>query len=150
METDIRIPVRFIGTFPYPSFTPAKPGDAGFDLRAQEDFLLRAGECKTIPTGLCMAIPEGIVGMVCSRSGLAARAQIEVLGAPGIVDSGYRGEIKVTLKNHGTDDVSFCGGDRIAQILFVCHVMTNTTLKVVDMLDETERGTGGFGSTNLK
>ena len=146
----MKIPVKFIGEVVYPSYTPAKEGDAGLDLRTQIDFTLEAGECKNIPTGLSMAIPMGVVGMVCSRSGLAAKYQIEVLGAPGIVDSGYRGEIRVTLKNHGTEAVPFVKGDRIAQILFVSHVMNNAELIDVGELDKTERGSGGFGSTELK
>lgn len=143
------LPIKFVGSYRYPSYAPTKAGDAGLDLRTQEDFTLKSGECRNVPTGLCMAIPIGMVGMVCSRSGLAAKYQIEVLGAPGIVDSGYRGEVRVTLKNHGTEDVSFKAGDRIAQILFVVHSMPSIVFEEVDELDDTERGTGGFGSTNL-
>lgn len=146
----MEIPVKFVGRYPYPSYKPAKAGDAGLDLRTQKEFVLYPGECMNIPTGLCMSIPSGVVGMVCSRSGLAAKYQVEVLGAPGIVDSGYRGEIRVTLKNHGTQAVTFAEGDRIAQILFVAHHMEDAVLKEVEELDETERGTGGFGSTELK
>ena len=146
----MRIPVKFVGEVRYPSYKPTKAGDAGLDLRTQIDFDLHAGECNTIPTGLAMAIPVGVVGMVCSRSGLAAKNQVEVLGAPGIVDSGYRGEIRVTLKNHGKKDIHFRKGDRIAQILFVSHVMDSAELVSVAELDETERGADGFGSTELK
>lgn len=146
----MKVSVKFKGNYPYPSYKPTKEGDAGLDLRAQVDFCLNPEECKTIPTGLFMAIPTGCVGMVCSRSGLAAKHQIEVLGAPGIVDSGYRGEIKVTLKNHGKESVNFSMGDRIAQLLIVNHMMHQIDFEEVTELDETERGTGGFGSTNLK
>lgn len=146
----MKLPVKFVGSYEYPSYAPAKKGDAGFDLRTQIDFGLEPGECKTIPTGLCMAIPMGLVGMVCSRSGLAAKHQIEVLGAPGIVDSGYRGEVCVTLKNHGNIAVSFRAGDRIAQILFVNHMMHQIDLEPVEELEETDRGTGGFGSSGLR
>ena len=149
-EKMIPVSVKSVGVYKYPSYETAKPGDAGLDLRTQIDFTLKAGESRNIPTGLCMAIPLGLVGMVCSRSGLAAKHQIEVLGAPGIVDSGYRGEIRVTLKNHGTEDVSFKTGDRIAQLLFVNHSMPAISFQEVEELDETERGAGGFGSTSLK
>lgn len=145
--TDICI--KHVGEVEYPFYGPTKPGDAGLDLRTQIDFSLKAGECKTIPTGLCMAIPEGLVGMVCSRSGLAAKYQIEVLGAPGIVDSGYRGEVRVTLKNHGSEEVHFNPGDRIAQILFVRQLMSEIRFHSVNELDSTERGSNGFGSTEL-
>lgn len=134
----------------YESFAPAKDGDAGVDLRAMENVLLAPGEAKTVPTGVSIAIPKGIVGMLCPRSGLASKSHVSVLGAPGIIDSGYRGEIFTTLVNHDLQNsVGLAKGSRIAQLLLVCHVMEDTKFEIVDELDETERGSDGLGSSGL-
>lgn len=135
----------------YPSFAPAKKGDAGVDLRTMVYVCLEPGQAKTVPSGVCIAIPEGVVGMLCPRSGLASKSHVSILGAPGIIDSGYRGEIFVTLVNQDLKEpVVFNPGDRIAQLLLVSHVMHETSFEVVEELDETERGIDGLGSSGVK
>ncbi len=121
------------------------PGDAGLDLRCIEDFTLEAGTCMAVSTGIAVAIPEGYCGLVMPRSGLAARHGITVVNSPGLIDSGYRGEVKVLLVNHGSEDVQFGAGDRVAQL--VVSSVPQFDLVRVDRLDETVRGGGGFGST---
>lgn len=118
---------------------------AGMDLRCAEDFTLYPRERRLISTGLRVAIPHGYEGQVRPRSGLAIRHGISMVNAPGTIDADYRGEIGVILINHGGDVVTFNARDRIAQLV-VCPV-TRAELVVVDVLEETERGEGGFGST---
>lgn len=144
-----KIPIMIEGKAEYPSLCPAKEGDAGFDLRSQISFELRPGEIKTVPTGVHLAIPKGVVGMVCSRSGLVAKNSIACLNSPGIIDSGYRGEIHATLMNFGDKTMFFVPGDRIAQLLLVSHIMHKTEFVPVESFEETERGDSGFGSTGL-
>ncbi len=98
-----------------------------------------------VPTGVAVAIPEGFAGLVIPRSGHALRSGIGVVNGPGLIDSGYRGEVAVILINHGTDPVSFSRGDRIAQLTVVPVPVVEWT--EVSELDETDRGSGGFGST---
>lgn len=123
----------------------AHPGDAGFDLVTSLDIDLGPGERVVAPTGLAVAIPDGFAGLVLPRSGHAARHGVGVVNAPGLVDSGYRGEIKVILINHGSDSVRFARGERIAQLMIT--PVPSVVLTEVDRLDETERGAGGFGSS---
>lgn len=123
----------------------AHAGDAGLDLRSAESFELAQGERRAVPTGLAVAIPEGHAGLVVPRSGLAARHGIGIVNAPGIVDAGYRGEIKVLLINHGSEPVAFSRDERIAQLVITPVVVADVEL--VDDLDDTERGAGGFGSS---
>lgn len=159
----------------------AKPGDAGLDLFAKEDFSIFPGELKKIDTGIRMAVPEGFEAQVRPKSGLALKARITVLNTPGTVDSGYRGDIGVILwrtlgleeikiliqhgiadalrqyANGGTLDsftfeakkylepYTFKKGDKIAQLVFAQYVTPKFT--IVDTLPESERGTGGFGSS---
>jgi dUTP pyrophosphatase len=125
----------------------AQIGDAGADLISTEELTLTPGQTKLVKTGTSVAIPESMVGMVCSRSGLAAKNAIFVLNAPGIIDSGYRGEIGVVLHNAGEEWFAIKPGDRIAQLVFVRHVVVD--FNQVESLDETERGDGGFGSTGV-
>ena len=140
----MKIPVqRLDPELPLPE--PAHPGDAGLDLRSREGLTLEPGERALVPTGLAVAIPEGHVGLVAPRSGLAARFGIGVVNAPGIIDSGYRGEIKVILVNHGREAVRLERGDRIAQLLVVAH--SAPVIDEVDELPASARGTAGFGST---
>jgi dUTP pyrophosphatase len=126
--------------------TRAYTGDAGFDLHALEPIVLGPGERASIPTGIAVEIPEGHAGLVLPRSGLAARHGIALVNAPGLIDSGYRGEIRVLLLNtdrfHAHD---FAPGDRIAQLLVIRHEVPSVI--EVDELQESERGTGGFGSS---
>jgi dUTP pyrophosphatase len=123
----------------------AHPGDGGVDLHATEHATLAPGERTMMPTGIAIAIPEGHAGLVVPRSGLAAREGVGIVNAPGLVDSGYRGEIKVILVNHGSDSVEITRGDRIAQLVVVA-VAAQEYVEVEQLPDST-RGEGGFGST---
>ena len=123
----------------------ASPGDAGADLRANITATIEPGDMAIIPTGVSIALPAGTVGLVHPRSGIAAKHGVTVLNAPGTIDNGYRGEIKVILINHGAEPYEIQVGDRIAQLVVQRYEHVEFTL--VPTLDETERGTGGFGST---
>lgn len=123
----------------------AQPGDAGFDLRSAVDFTLEPGERMAVPTGIATAFAPGHAVLVLPRSGLAAKHGIGVVNAPGLIDSGYRGEIKVLLINHGAETVSLARGERVAQLL--CVGLPAVTWEEVDQLPESVRGEGGFGST---
>ncbi|NND84402.1 MAG: dUTP diphosphatase [Acidimicrobiia bacterium] len=125
--------------------TRAHAGDAGLDLRASESVSLDPGARSLVPTGLAVAIPEGYAGLVVPRSGLAVRHGIGVVNGPGLIDAGYRGELKVILVNHGEEPVSFDRGERIAQLVVV-PVLVGEVVEV-DELPDTDRGAGGFGST---
>jgi dUTP pyrophosphatase len=124
----------------------AHPGDAGADLVATEDVELAPGERVMVPTGLAIALPDGYAAFVHPRSGLAARLGVTIVNAPGTVDAGYRGEIKVTLLN--TDirsTVRLQRGDRIAQL--VIQRVERAVFHEVETLPGSARGDGGFGST---
>jgi dUTP pyrophosphatase len=123
----------------------AHPSDAAFDLEADEDTVVYGYSRKLISTGIRMAIPEGYCAIIKSRSGLAVKNSIEV-GA-GVIDAGYRGEIKVLLCNYGEGSFYVKPGDRIAQLMIV--PVPAVTLEVVEDLDETTRSDKGFGSTGL-
>ena len=148
----------------------AKPGDAGVDLKAENecdvypygysgdkgpddglsDFELQAkrNNVTIVHTGLHMAIPKGYMGIVVSRSGLALKHGIQVMNTPGIIDSGYRGEIMIGLVNHGNEVLHIKEGDRVAQLIIV--PFQAPVFLSVDTLGETERGDGGFGSTGIQ
>ena len=133
----------------------AKDGDAGFDLRAnigENPIFMGAGDMMIIPTGLFFEIPTGFEIQIRSRSGLAAKHGVAVLNSPGTIDSGYRGEIKVILINHGKKDFYVNHGDRIAQAVYASVLASHIVeLEQVDeILDSTERGTTGFGSSGVK
>jgi dUTP pyrophosphatase len=128
-----------------PPPTPAHPGDAGYDLYAAEDFFLQPGARASIPTGLAIAVPEGFAALVLPRSGHAARHGVGLVNAPGLVDAGYRGEIRVLLVNHGREPVAFARGERIAQLVVV--EVPALVWGEVDELPPSTRGEGGFGST---
>ncbi len=130
---------------PLPSY--AKPGDAGLDLRARQGVLIKAGGGRAIvPCGIRIAIPEGHAGFVLPRSGLARDHGITCLNTPGLVDSGYRGEIMVLLVNTDpSDDFEIVRGERIAQL--VIQRVEHVAFDVVHELDDSERGIGGFGHT---
>lgn len=125
----------------------ALPGDAGADLRATEEHLIPAGGGRvTVGTGVRIALPLGYAAFVHPRSGLAARHGITVLNAPGTVDAGYRGEIRVTMLNTDPEsDFRVAHGDRIAQL--VVQRVEQVTWDVVQELPESDRGAAGFGST---
>lgn len=124
----------------------AHPGDAGLDLSALETTTIGPGERTAVGTGLAVAIPAGWAGLVVPRSGLARRNGVTVANAPGLIDSGYRGEIIVVLVNHGDEVLTLAAGDRIAQLVVVpCPVLG---VEIVDELPESDgRGTQGFGSS---
>lgn len=135
--------VRLDRELPIP--TTAHIGDAAVDLHSRIDIALEPGERASVPTGLAVAIPEGHAGLVLPRSGHARRSGIGVVNGPGLIDSGYRGEVNVLLINHGSETVQFSRGDRIAQLAIV--PVPAVTWIEVESLDETPRGDGGFGST---
>jgi len=130
---------------PIPAY--AKPGDAGVDLRAREDAVLRAaGGRALVPTGVAIAIPAGYAGFVQPRSGLALQHGVTCLNTPGLVDSGYRGELKVLLVNTDpVEDFEVRRGERIAQL--VIQPVEHVTFVVCDELPPTDRGEDGFGSS---
>ena len=124
----------------------AYAGDAGIDLRATEDMVLRPLERALIPTGLAMVIPEGYAGFVLPRSGSAIKQGLSLVNSPGLIDSGYRGEIKcIAINLDPQNDISIQVGDRVAQL--VVMKVENLQLMQVDELDATQRGEGGFGSS---
>lgn len=123
------------------------PGDAGYDLRSNEDLVVPARGRALVRTGVSVAIPSGYVGLVHPRSGLAAKHGITVLNAPGTIDSGYRGEIAVTLVNHSDQDFTVARLDRIAQIVFQEYAKANFIS--VAQLPGSQRGENGFGSTGV-
>lgn len=138
--------LKRVGDHRLPPPFSATDGSAGFDLQAAEIAVLKPGETKLIATGFAWEIPRGYVGMVCPRSGLALKKGITVLNAPGIIDSDYRGEVKVILINLGTEDVVLGVEDRIAQLI-IAPAIHGITMQEVDELSTTQRGEGGFGST---
>jgi dUTP pyrophosphatase len=127
----------------------ATPGASGLDLCAAIDapVILEPSQRAAIPTGLSVALPPGTEAQVRPRSGLALRHGVTVLNAPGTIDADYRGEIHVILINLGDQPLVVSRGDRIAQL--VCATVAEATLVEVDDLDQTERGSGGFGSTGV-
>ena len=123
----------------------ATDGAAGMDVLSAEDVTLAPGARHAVATGLSVAIPGGYEIQVRPRSGLAFKHGISVPNTPGTIDSDYRGELKVILINHGSEDFAIARGDRIAQL--VLAPVTQARWSEVDELDATARGTGGFGST---
>ena len=129
---------------PLPAY--ARTGDAGADLVAAEDVDLAPGERAVVRTGIAIALPEGYAGFVHPRSGLAAKHGVTLVNAPGTIDAGYRGEIKVILLNtDAARAVSLRRGDRVAQL--VVQRVENVTFREVPVLPESARGDNGFGST---
>lgn len=131
--------------YPTPRF--AHVGDAGADLTAAEPATIEPGGRALVGAGFSMAIPAGYAGLVVPRSGLAVRSGVTVLNAPGLIDSGYRGEVKVALINHSQQDFVVAVGDRIAQLVIVA--VERPDYVGVQSLSDTERGDGGFGSTGV-
>ncbi len=125
----------------------ASPGSSGYDLRAAvgEDLVLAPGARALVPTGLFLEIPLGWEAQVRPRSGLALRHGVGILNAPGTIDSDYRGEVGVILINQGAEPFTVRRGDRIAQLVFAR--VESLEWQEVDVLDESDRGSGGFGST---
>jgi dUTP pyrophosphatase len=142
----LRVPViRLDADLPLPSY--ARAGDAGADLVAREDVVLRRGGGRAlVGTGMALALPDGYAGFVQPRSGLAMRHGVTCLNTPGLIDSGYRDELRVLLVNTDPDaDYAVHRGDRIAQL--VIQRVEQAEFLPVDELDASERGTGGFGHT---
>lgn len=126
----------------------AHEGDAGLDLRAAEALTLGPLERAVVSCGFAMAIPQGYAGLVIPRSGLAAQRGITVVNAPGLIDSGYRGEVKVVLMNLDLKEpFEIHVGDRIAQLMIVAAPAVMPV--AVESLDDTQRGSGGFGSSGV-
>ena len=126
----------------------AHAGDAGVDLRSTADLTLQPFERAMAPCGFAMALPEGYAGFVLPRSGLAAKHGISIVNAPGLIDSGYRGEVKVVLVNLDPHEPFVVNrGDRIAQL--VVMPVPAAELRPTDDLSETARGAGGFGSSGV-
>ena len=130
---------------PLPEY--ATSGAAGMDICAAESMTLRVGRRHAVATGFAFAIPDGYEVQVRPRSGLALKNGITCLNTPGTIDSDYRGEVKVILANLGEDDFMINKGDRIAQL--VVAPVTKAAMVEVESIDETTRGTGGFGSTGV-
>lgn len=140
---DVRL-VRLDPGLPLPSY--AHPDDAGADLYVTADLTLAPGERAVVGTGVAIALPDGYAAFVHPRSGLAARHGVTIVNAPGTVDAGYRGEIKVILRNSdGAEPVALRRGDRIAQL--VIQRVERAVFREVDELPASERGEGGHGST---
>jgi dUTP pyrophosphatase len=128
--------------------TRAHDGDAGLDLYAAESARIGPGQRVSVGTGLAVAIPVGLVGLVVPRSGLALKHGIALVNSPGVIDSGYRGELRVLLLNtDSSSEFRLAVADRIAQILLL-PIATATPLEA-DALDTTARGAGGFGSSGF-
>ena len=135
--------LRIDSELPLP--TRAHPTDAGLDLYARFPVRLEPGTYATVDTGVAVAIPGGHAGLVLPRSGLARRYGVGLVNSPGLIDAGYRGEIRVILINHGRERCNIARGDRVAQLVIVPVALPAP--RSVDRLDETERGAQGFGSS---
>ncbi|MEU4226214.1 dUTP diphosphatase [Nonomuraea sp. NPDC026600] len=143
--TDVQVLIqRLDDELPVPSY--AHPGDAGADLHAAEDVELLPGERAVVGTGLAIALPDGYAAFVHPRSGLAAKHGVTLVNAPGTVDAGYRGEIRVTVINtDAKEPFRLSRGDRVAQL--VVQRVERAAFTEVELLPGSARGTGGFGST---
>ncbi len=144
----LRVPLhRVEGDVVVPYY--ARPGDAGADLVARSTVVLaRGGGRALVPTGVVVAIPAGYAGLVLPRSGLALRHGVTCLNTPGLIDSGYRGELQVLLVNHDPEhDYTVEPGDRVAQLVIVRVEEADFVTVARDELGEAERGSGGFGHT---
>jgi len=130
-----------------PTPTRQTPQSAGLDLHAKISITIKKGERALVPTGIRLALPFGYEAQVRPRSGLALKHGVTVLNAPGTVDADYRGEIGVILINLGEDDFPIQRGDRIAQMVIAKVEMCDFT--EVDVLPDTDRGQGGYGSTGV-
>jgi dUTP diphosphatase len=139
-ELEVKV-VRLDDGLPLPSY--AREGDAGLDLLARADVRLDAGSWALVPTGIAIELPRGWAGFVLPRSGLAARHGVTCLNTPGLIDSGYRDEVRVVLINHARTAYTVARGDRIAQL--VVQPVPRVVWEPVDALAPSQRGSGGFG-----
>ena len=144
----LKVKINNRGRQPLPTYATAL--SAGMDLRAniEEDITLLPLQRQLVPTGLHIALPEGYEAQIRPRSGLALKHGITVLNTPGTVDADYRGEIMVLLVNFSSEPFTVKDGERIAQMVIAKHEKVD--FELVDTLDETERGAGGYGHTGLK
>ena len=126
----------------------AKPGDVAFDLYSVENVLLKPGERHAVKTGIALEIPIGFEAQIRPRSGLALRNGLTTLNTPGTIDSGYRGEVRVILINHGHEDFEVTVGMRVAQMAI--RRVPDVEFVEVEELNDSERGADGFGSTGVK
>ncbi|RGJ47343.1 dUTP diphosphatase [Olsenella sp. TM06-36] len=147
IDNKVVLPIKRLDpTVELPSY--AYDGDAGLDLRSKEDVTLAPFERRLVGTGLAVAIPEGYAGFVQPRSGLALREGLSMANTPGLIDAHYRGELKVCAINlDPSKSIHIERGERIAQL--VIQQVPVVSLLEVDELDETDRGTGGFGSSGV-
>ena len=147
MSNTVRIPIKKLSdNAKVPQYAYA--GDAGVDLCATQALELKPGQRALVPTSIAIALPEGYAGFVMPRSGLAVKHGISIVNTPGLIDSNYRGELKVCLINlDQTNSFNINVGDRIAQL--VVMPTTHINFKQVDALDSTQRGSGGFGSSGI-
>lgn len=145
---DIKVPIKRIDPMvQLPSY--AYEGDAGLDLRSNEDVVLKPFERKLISTGLAIALPDGYAGFVQPRSGMAIKKGLSIVNTPGLIDAHYRGELKIIAINlDPSEPIVIEKGDRIAQL--VIQAVPSVELIEVEELDETDRGDGGFGSSGSK
>jgi len=141
----IRLPIRRLDpALPLPRY--ARSDDAGLDLHAAHDATLEPGGRALVGTGIAVAIPPGYAGLVLPRSGLALEQGVTILNTPGLIDAGYRGEVKVLLINHDPREaVTLRRGERVAQLVLIRVERVDPI--AVEVLPESERGEGGFGST---
>jgi dUTP pyrophosphatase len=151
-EDIYKVSLKFVNKSDNPNPEYATNGSSGFDLRANlpdGPMIIPSGEVSVVPTGLYFDIPENFEIQVRPRSGLAAKNAVTVLNTPGTVDSDYTGEVKVILINHGKTDFTVYHGDRIAQAILASVLSKNfvNLTQVTDITKDTERGSGGFGST---
>jgi dUTP pyrophosphatase len=141
-QTELTVKVvRLDEDLPLPTY--ARDGDAGLDLLARCAVRLGAGEWSVVPTGIAIELPPGFAGFVLPRSGLAAKHGVTCLNTPGLIDSGYRDELRVVLINHATSPYDVARGDRIAQL--VVQPVPRVVWAAEDALAPSQRGTGGFG-----
>jgi len=146
MSERVCVPIQQVdAALPLPAY--AREDDAGLDLYAADTLTLAPGARALVPTGIALAIPPGFAGLVLPRSGLALRHGVTILNTPGLIDAGYRGEIKALLINLGQEPVTLNRGERIAQL--VIQRVEHVTLAPVRELTPTTRGAGGFGSTGV-
>lgn len=153
-NTEFKIKINFVNESNNPNPDYATKGSSGFDLRANLTSpitLAPRGGNAIIPTGLYFEIPDNFEIQIRSRSGLAAKNQVAVLNSPGTIDADYRGEIKIILINHGVNDFTINHGDRVAQAVIASVLSKNVISlnRVSEISDNTERSSGGFGSTGI-
>jgi len=152
VTSEVRVPIVRVRAAAEPLPLPRymTPGAAGMDLLAdlEADVTLEAGDRRLVPTGIALALPPGFEGQVRPRSGLAVRQGLTLLNAPGTIDADYRGEVQVLLVNLGREPICIRRGDRIAQL--VVAPVARVTWQEAGALTPSERGAGGFGSTDRR